>query len=100
MMNINTNNRQEDKMRVLTVIVLVLMIAGALFADNLSGVQASFVDIGFGARAMGMGGAYTAVAENAYATSWNPAGINWQKDKWSLAFSNVKLWNIINYNQF
>lgn len=96
----NTKNRHEDKMRVLIIICLILMAAGSMVAGDLSGVQAAFVDIGFGARAMGMGGAYTAAAENAYATSWNPAGINWQKDKLSLAFSNVKLWNIINYNQF
>lgn len=68
-------------------------------AEEISNIQSAFLNIGFGARAMGMGGAYTAEARKAYATSWNPAGIVWQKNKFSMAFSSVKLWNIINYNQ-
>lgn len=32
-------------------------------------------DLGVGARSMGMGGAYTAIADDATATYWNPAGL-------------------------
>ena len=38
-------------------------------------IPAAFVDIGFGARPMGMGGAFTAVAADANAIFWNPAGL-------------------------
>lgn len=38
-------------------------------------VGAQFLKIGYGARAAGMGGAYTAVADDASAIFWNPAGI-------------------------
>ena len=34
-----------------------------------------FVPVGAGARAMGMGGAFIAVADDATAASWNPAGL-------------------------
>jgi len=38
--------------------------------------QAYFKDIGVGARPMGMGGAYTAVADDCNASMWNSAGLS------------------------
>ena len=44
--------------------------------------------VGSGARAMGMGGAFVAVADDATAASWNPAGlIQLQKPEVSAVFS-------------
>ncbi|RJQ78981.1 MAG: hypothetical protein C4519_11580 [Desulfobacteraceae bacterium] len=39
------------------------------------GVASAPVPVGSGARAMGMGGAFIAVADDATAASWNPAGL-------------------------
>ncbi len=38
--------------------------------------SATFLKIGVGARALGMGGAYTAVADDVSAVAWNPAGLS------------------------
>ena len=49
---------------------------GAAFSPNAVGTTGqSFLRIGTGARAMAMGGAYSAVADDAGAVYWNPAGL-------------------------
>jgi hypothetical protein len=49
----------------------------ALLASSAYGQEAgSFLKIGVGARALGMGGAYTALADDAAAASWNAAGLS------------------------
>ena len=44
-------------------------------AEPVSDLPAAFVDIGYGARPMGMGGAFVALADDANAVLWNPAGL-------------------------
>jgi hypothetical protein len=48
--------------------VALLMLVGV--------VQANFLETELGARAMGMGGAFVAVADDATALHWNPAGLS------------------------
>jgi long-subunit fatty acid transport protein len=43
--------------------------------QELSGISASFVDLGFGARPAAMGNAYVAASDDANSVFWNPAGI-------------------------
>jgi len=42
---------------------------------QLSNIPGAFVDVGYGARPMGMGGAFTAVSDDPNAAYWNPAGL-------------------------
>ena len=47
-----------------------------LFTDLYAGTNpAAFLNIGVGARAFGMGGAFTSISDDATATYWNPAGL-------------------------
>lgn len=58
-------------MRILAPAVLVLALPAAAAAQE----SAAFLKIGVGARAVGMGGAFTAVADDVNAIAWNPAGL-------------------------
>ncbi len=60
---------------------------------------AKFLSIGIGARANAMGGAFTAVANDASAMYWNPAGIA-PLQKYEALFTYTKLFADINLNYF
>jgi|GEM_PF-1598920 len=55
--------------------VLILGFVGVVSAEELSGIPGAFVDIGYGVRPMGMGGSFVAIADDANAPLWNPAGL-------------------------
>ncbi len=57
--------------KILVTLLLVLFPGLAVYAD----IPAAFVDIGYGARPMGMGGAYTGLSDDVNAIFWNPAGL-------------------------
>ncbi len=58
-------------LRLASLPVLFLGISLVLGTD----VQAAFLDDGFGARPVGMGGAFTAIADDSNAPLYNPAGL-------------------------
>jgi len=74
--------RSRDKINpsfslLLPLIPLILMsLATFSFATGQAGLDIAVLKAGVGARPLGMGGAFTAIADNADAPYWNPAGLS------------------------
>ncbi len=58
------------------LIGLLLIVQGAQAQDQ-AGTGFAVLEADVGARALGMGGAFSALADNADAPYWNPAGLGW-----------------------
>ena len=78
---------KQNKKTLLACVVATLMLgSGSAKADF--EISTSLNPVGSGARATGMGGAFIAVADDATAASWNPAGlIHLEKPEFSLVYS-------------
>ena len=73
------NPKSKHNIAVLVLIMLFLSFSwSVLHADTIFqqvGIASSPNPVGSGARAVGMGGAFIAVADDATAASWNPSGL-------------------------
>lgn len=58
----------------LRLILLSVLIASTVFAQDETRYAGSFLELGIGARGMALGGAYVSVADDGSAFYWNPAG--------------------------
>jgi len=66
---------QNKSLTILTFILLINFTTLAYSGDNPASTGLSFLKLGASSRAVGLGEAYTAVANDASATYWNPAGL-------------------------
>jgi hypothetical protein len=84
------------------LITLLVLAAGAApaWADS-AGRAGAYLKMGVGARALGMGSAFTAVADDATAAFWNPAGLALlERHEASFMHANLTLdrkYNFFNY---
>src|SRR5690554_3756687 len=70
-----------------TLMLCFVVILSLVFA------QVSMASTGMGGRAMGMGGAFTAVADDGTAAYWNPAGLTQVKFVLSPTFGGLGDWS-------
>ncbi|HEU4366172.1 MAG TPA: PorV/PorQ family protein [Candidatus Krumholzibacteria bacterium] len=76
-------------------LLCVSIMASAAHATKLAG---EFMAPGGGARALGMGGAFAAVAADASTVFWNPAGIAGIEKRQALAMHAEQFGDLVNYN--
>ena len=85
------NRRGENKVRIaISVIGLLILCAG--------GAVAAFNDIGVGARPLGMGGAFVALADDGNAANYNAAGLGYIDAPHLSLTTAQRFRGLINYN--
>ncbi len=90
----------DDMKRIIMLISFSLLLSAAVSADELSkagSCGAQFLKIGLGSRYQAMGEASVAVANDVYATYWNPAGLA-EIENAAISFTNVNYLLDINLN--
>lgn len=80
------------------LLIIYLTLVGCLFGQTKVGSTAApFLNLAVGPRAIGMGGAFIATANDVTAIYWNPAGASRQETSGAV-FSHTKLFADIQYN--
>ena len=59
-----------------SIVLVILCSASVLHAQSVADYAGEFLELGVGARSLALGGAGTAITEDATAGYWNPAGLN------------------------
>ncbi len=73
--SIERYHARKMKRKLLIVAQLLVLGGSPLWGDGAGSTSANFMKIGIGARPVAMGEAFTAVADDVNAVSWNPAGM-------------------------
>jgi hypothetical protein len=68
--------KRIEQALLISIIICILSVPGHLCAGTGdAGSAGAYLRMGVGARPLGMGGTFTAMANDVYATYWNPAGL-------------------------
>ncbi len=84
--------------KTLLILLTIFLCSTNLMAQD-AGTESTFSRLGFGARALGLGQAYTALANDPTAVFWNPAGLEYINQQ-SATFFHTTLFTGVQYDFF
>ncbi len=86
--------------RLISLIFLILTLTAGAVSGNFkfSKYAGDFLSIGVGGRALGMGGAFTSIANDVTAGYWNPAGLAEVSNSQIILMHDERFAGIINYD--
>ena len=85
-------------MKILKRILIVLVIVQGVSAQQIAKYAGEFLSIGVGGRALGLGGAYAALANDASAGYWNPAALARLNYPEFMLMHDERFGGIVNYD--
>jgi len=85
-------------MKILERILIVLLVVQGASAQQIAKYAGEFLSIGVGGRALGLGGAYAALANDASAAYWNPAALARLNYPEFMLMHDERFGGIVNYD--
>jgi hypothetical protein len=85
-------------MKARVVMMLLVCTATASAGTNVAKYAGEFISIGVGGRALGMGGAFVALANDVTAGYWNPAGLSHINYPQFTLMHDERFGNLVNYD--
>lgn len=84
--------------RIATIVLTMGVLAASLFGQKVGKYAGEFLAIGVGGRALGLGGAYVALANDASAGYWNPAALVRINYPEIMVMHDERFGNLMNYD--
>ena len=81
----------------LRIAIVILFLLSCMVAKSASKYAGDFLTLGVGARPLGMGGSFAAIADDSTATYWNPAGLGSLRHS-EIAFMHSSLGELDSYD--
>jgi hypothetical protein len=90
--------RFMDKKLIRHIAPLLLLVSAPSFGQTIAKFAGEFMAIGVGGRALGLGGAYAAVANDVSAAYWNPAALSRLNYPEMMLMHDERFGSLINYD--
>src|SRR2546422_2130098 len=96
--NIFTNSLRSRMLRAAVLTLLIMFCGSAAYSATRAKYAGEFMAIGVGARALGLGSSYVAMANDVTAGYWNPAGLSHLQYPELILMHDERFAGLVNYD--